>query len=86
MSQTTLNDVETIIKRYLATIEPGQRIKYSLPSDLIIEKWDDHNEINWDIGEEIQMLVRGPIPNDIFVTLRFESNETEIIVDFYRLS
>jgi hypothetical protein len=33
----------------------------------------------------MDMAVRGDLPEDIFVTLRFNQEEIELIVDMYRL-
>jgi hypothetical protein len=71
MNNNTLQKIENYIK----TITPGQRIEHH------IEKLISNDD--WESIEEIQMLVRGNIPKDIFVTLRFEQND--FVVDFYRL-
>ena len=86
MEETTLDSVLSIIKEHLNTISPGQRIQYVPPQKLF---WDDElNELNWDMVEEIQMFVRGPLEKDIFVTLRFDpskSSEYNLVIDIYRL-
>ena len=71
------------LKKNLQVIQPGQRILYQPPDNLLKSgvSWD----FDWDLVEEIQMFVRGDIPNDVFVTLRFDSDESQLIVDFYRL-
>lgn len=70
------------IKDYLNSILPGQKIKHLVPSQVI---WDNElNDYNWDFVEEIQMLARGTLSEDIFVTLRF-NNKPDLLVDMYRL-
>ncbi len=89
MSQTTLIDILDTIKGHLRTILPGQRIKYIPPLQLL---WDsDSKDYNWETVEEIQMLVRGLLQIDTFVTLRFndkyyeEDSSHDLLVDIYRL-
>jgi hypothetical protein len=80
-----MDSVLRYIKDLLETIPPAGRFTYSPPRQLI---WDDDLcEYIWSNVEEIQMLVRGPIPRDIFVTIRFDDGlfKGNLCVDIYRL-
>ena len=74
---------------FIKTIAPGQRIKYQPSMEILKCPQDplhpDSSDFDWDYVEEIQMKVRGQIPHDIFVTLRFDDDFNELIIDFYRL-
>ena len=79
--QTVLND----ITHHLSTLVPEQRLSYKLPPSCV---WVD-NEYEWDFIEEVQMFIRGNIPNNVFITLRFpdqpNSSNHDVTVDFYRI-
>ncbi len=69
------------IKEYLTKILPGERIKYNLPLKLI---WDDEtDDYKWNNVAVIPLLTEGCLPEDIFVTMRF--NKPDLTVDIYRL-
>ncbi|SNW62949.1 Hypothetical protein ORPV_1045 [Orpheovirus IHUMI-LCC2] len=73
-----------IIKKYLETIQEGTRIKYTLRNN---EIWNyNDNEYNWEVLEEIQMMARGNIDPNIFVTLRFNEAEKELTVDMIKVN
>jgi hypothetical protein len=79
-------DISKVVNEYLKIITPGERIKYIPPVESV---WDlEFNDFNWDIIEELQMTYRGSLlPEDIFVTLRFDMcpENRELTVDIYRL-
>ena len=82
-------------------IQPGERIKYSVPQHLYVNR--DHygdEDWNWEFIEEIQMFVRGPLDkilsptdqllshtkaNNLFITLRFSYTDNDLSVDMYFL-
>ena len=72
-----------VVRNLLNKIQPGNRIKHVIPVEFIYEGDED---FNWDIIEEIQMMVRGEdVPSDVFVTLRFSDLDQPFVVDVYRL-
>jgi hypothetical protein len=78
-------DISKVVDEYLKIITPGERMKYIPPKELI---WDsEFNDFNWDVIEEIQMMYRGSLlPENIFVTLRFNLNHSQdLTIDIYRL-
>ena len=77
MAESNFSVILDKINNYIRIILPGQRIIYR--PDMIFS-----NEY-WDPIEEIQMIIRGHIPSDIFITIRFDSDLKNVIVDFYRL-
>ena len=71
------------IRKDIETIIPKERVKHLLPMGHIYDK--ETKEFVWDIMEEIQMEIRGNIPEDVFATLRFDEINGSAMVDIYHV-
>lgn len=76
LSQTLQN-----VRKKLLELSPGERVKLFPPAEIIGEP----GSFEWDIIEEIQMEIRGILPENTFATLKFNDDETEFYIDMYRL-
>lgn len=61
--------------------KPGERIRINVPHE--ISHLSDNKSLDWEEIEEIEQYIRGGLPSDQFLTLRFEKDN--VVVDVYHL-